>query len=223
MLHLDGSGTNFDGRHGLAHGHGYSLSRPKHGELTMANTLQTRTRTNTPARSDPVISLFRLFDDVFRGAGLPTVRGDGQTGTIMMPNIDISETDSELKIRAELPGVSERDVEVILNDDILTVRAEREFEREEDKEDYHLVEMSYGTFQRSLQLPYRVDPNQVQARFENGILNITVPKAKAQQRSNRIQVQGSGESRQDAQDQGKQPHNGKGEKGQEKPQEQPRS
>jgi HSP20 family protein len=192
-------------------------------ELTMANTLQTRTRTSTPARSDPVISLFRLFDDVFRGAGLPTARGDAQTGTIIMPNIDISETDSELKIRAELPGVSEQDVEVILNDDILTIRAEREFEREEDKEDYHLVEMSYGTFQRSLQLPYRVDPNQVQAWFENGILNITVPKAKAQQRSNRIQLQGSGESRQGAKDQDKPPHNGKGEKGQEKSQEQPRS
>jgi HSP20 family protein len=61
-----------------------------------------------------------------------------KTGTMMMPNIDISETDSELKIRAELSGVSEQDVEVILSDDILTIRAESEFEREEDKEDYHL-------------------------------------------------------------------------------------
>jgi HSP20 family protein len=173
-----------------------------------------------------VISLFRLFDDVFRGTGFPLANREGQDGTVMMPKIDISETDTELKIRAELPGVSEQDVEVILNDDILTIRAERELEREEDKEDYHLVEMSYGTFQRSLQLPYRVDPNQVQARFESGILNITVPKAKAQQTSNRIPVQPSSEARQDAKDQAKAPHNGKGQKGQkgeEQPQEQPRT
>ena len=137
-----------------------------------------------------------------------------------MPKIDISETENELRIRAELPGVSEKDIEVVLNDDILTIRAEREFERKEDKEDYHLVEMSYGTFQRSLQLPYRVDPNQVQARFENGVLNIVVPKAKALKRSNRIEVQGAGEARQEGKDQDKAPHNGKGQKSQQKPQEQ---
>jgi HSP20 family protein len=188
----------------------------------MANNIQTRTRASSPVRGDPVISLYRLFDEVFRGTGLPVATGEGQAGTIIMPKIDISETDTELKIRAELAGVSEKDIEVVLNDDILTIRAEREFEREEDKEDYHLVEMSYGTFQRSLQLPYRVDPNQVQARFENGILNITVPKAKAQQRSNRIEVQGAGEARQEGKDQDKAPHNGKGQESKEKPpQEQP--
>jgi HSP20 family protein len=186
----------------------------------MAINLQTRTPGSSLVRGDPVISLYRLFDEVFRGTGLPAIPGERQAGTVMMPKIDISETDEELKIRAELPGVSEKDIEVVLNEDILTIRAEREFERKEDKEDYHLVEMSYGTFQRSLQLPYRVDPNQVQARFENGVLDIAVPKAKALQRSNRIEVQGAGDARKEGKDQDNAPHNGKGQKSQEKPQEQ---
>jgi hypothetical protein len=142
VMHADGSATNLTG---------VIVSRivaatvspnmedrrcymPKTWRLTMANTLQTRTRTSTPARSDPVISLCGSSTMCFATGA----RGDPQTGTMMMPNIDISETDSELKIRAELSGVSEQDVEVILSDDILTIRAESEFEREEDKEDYHL-------------------------------------------------------------------------------------
>jgi HSP20 family protein len=133
-----------------------------------------------------------MFDDFFRP--MLSSAGEGQ-GTMMAPKIDISETDNELRIRAELPGVSQDDVEVMLNDDMLTIRAEREIEQEEDREDYHLVEMSYGTFQRTLQLPYKVDPDQVQARFENGILTISIAKSQAQQRSNRIEVQGVDETR----------------------------
>ena len=155
----------------------------------MAQSLPSRQRSGAPGRADPMVSLVRMFDDFFRGPPLSSA-GDGQ-GTIMAPKIDISETENELRIRAELPGVSQGDVEVMLNDDRLTIRAEREIEQEEDREDYHLVEMSYGTFQRTLQLPYRVDPDQVQARFENGILTISLPKSQAQQRSNRIEVQGA--------------------------------
>jgi len=150
-----------------------------------------------------------MFDDLFRGPLLSNA-GEGQ-GTIMAPKIDISETENELRVRAELPGVSQGDVEVMLNNDMLTIRAEREIEQQEDREDYHLVEMSYGTFQRTLQLPYRVDPDQVQARFENGILTISIPKSQAQQRSNRIEVQGT-ETRGDGKI--RTAGNGKGQKGQ---------
>lgn len=161
----------------------------------MAQNLPS-SRSGAPGRADPMFSLVRLFDEMLRGPVL-TSAGEGQ-GTIMAPKIDISETENELRVRAELPGVAQGDVEVVLNDDMLTIRAEREIEQEEDREDYHLVEMSYGTFQRTLQLPYGVDPSEVQARFENGILTISIPKSQAQQRSNRIEVQGadqkSGES-----------------------------
>jgi len=187
----------------------------------MASSFQMRTRGNLPARADPVTSLYRLFDEAFRGTGLANLAGEGQSGTVMMPKIDISETDSELKIRAEIPGVSEKDIEVILNGDMLTIRAERELEREEHKEDFHLVEMNYGTFQRSLQLPYRAEPDQVQARFENGILSVTIPKAKAMQQSNRIEVQGSSETQKaKGQEKEKAVHNGGGQKAQDSPQQQ---
>jgi HSP20 family protein len=83
--------------------------------------------------------------------------------------------------------------------------------------------MTYGTLQRSLQLPYRVDPNQVQAWFENGILTYYGTESQGTAAFQPIQLQGRGEFRQDAKDQDKLPHNGKDDKGQEKSQEQPRS
>jgi HSP20 family protein len=145
--------------------------------------------------SDPFLSLHRemnrLFDDVFRGtpSQAPSIWGQSGESGMLMPQVDVSKTDKELKICAELPGVSENDVDVSLDDDVLTIRGEKKFERKDEKENYHFVERSYGTFQRSLRLPYSVDPEQVQARFENGVLNVTVPKTKQQERSRRIQVQ----------------------------------
>ena len=144
---------------------------------------------------DPFLSLHRemnrLFDDVMRGSfGVP-VRSGEQGGGMMMPHMDVSETENEVRIYAELPGVSEKDVDVSLSDDVLTIRGEKKFERKDDTENYHFVERSYGTFQRSLRLPYAVDPDQVQASFENGVLTVTLPKGKEQELSRRIQVIGS--------------------------------
>jgi HSP20 family protein len=112
-------------------------------------------------------------------------------GDMMMPHMDVSETESEVRICAELPGVSEKDVDVSLSGDVLTIRGEKKFERKDDTENYHFMERSYGTFQRSLRLPYAVDPNQVQASFENGMLTVILPNGKEQERSRRIQVIGS--------------------------------
>jgi HSP20 family protein len=144
---------------------------------------------------DPFLSLHRemnrLFDDVLRGSfGVPVQSGEQGRG-MMMPHMDVSETENEVRICAELPGVSEKDVDVSLSDDVLTIRGEKKFERKDDTENYHFVERSYGTFQRSLRLPYAVDPDQVQASFENGVLTVTLSKGKEQERSRRIQVIGS--------------------------------
>jgi HSP20 family protein len=135
----------------------------------------------------------RLFDDFFRGTGLARP-DEGQT---MMPRIDVSETDKAIEICAELPGVAEKDIEVQLNGDMLTIRGEKKSEREEGGKDksYHVVERSYGSFARSIQLPFNTDPNKVQASFDKGVLTITLPKPQeTQQSSKRIEVKSSGAS-----------------------------
>jgi len=151
----------------------------------------------TPGGSDPFLSLHRemnrLFDDVLRGTGLPAAagnQGQGRVGNFVNASMNVSETENEIRITAELPGVTEQDIDVSLEDDMLTIRGEKKFDRTDDKENFHFVERSYGTFQRSLPLPYPVDPERVQASFENGVLTVTVPKTGQQERSRRIQVQG---------------------------------
>jgi HSP20 family protein len=143
---------------------------------------------------DPFLSLHRemnrLFDDVLRGTGLPNPGRRGEGGNFITAQMNVSETQNELRITAELPGVSEQDIDISLEDDMLTIRGEKKFERKDEKENFHFVECSYGTFQRSVRLPYQVNPDQVQARFENGVLTVTVPKTGRPERSHRIQVQG---------------------------------
>ena len=124
---------------------------------------------------DPFLSLHRemnrLFDDVFRGTGLPAAtgsQGQGDVGTFVNASMNVSETDKEIRITAELPGVTEQDIDFSLDDDVLTIRGEKRFERTDDKENFHFVERSYGTFQRSLRLPFPVDPDQVQGRGAGG-------------------------------------------------------
>ena len=146
---------------------------------------------------DPFLSLHRemnrLFDDVFRGAALPVAGTQGRgVSNFVNASMNVSETENEIRLTAELPGVTEQDIDISLDDDVLTIRGEKKFERADDKENFHFVERSYGTFQRSLRLPFPVDPEQVQASFENGVLTVTVPKTGRQERSHRIQVQGRG-------------------------------
>jgi HSP20 family protein len=132
----------------------------------------------------------RLFDDVFRSTPVPF----DQSGETIVPQINVSETDKELRVTAELPGASEKDIDVTVDGDILTIRAEKKVDRKEEKENYYFVERAYGTFQRSLRLPFSVDPGQVQAQFENGVLTVTLPKPQGQQQSRKIEVQKAKES-----------------------------
>src|SRR3954454_5273423 len=108
--------------------------------------------------------------------------------------MNVSKAENEIRITAELPGVSQDDVEVAVDDDVLTIRAEKRLEKKDDKERFQYVERSYGTFQRSLRLPFPVDPEQVKANFEHGVLTVTLPKTAQQERSRRIQVQSGGGS-----------------------------
>lgn len=136
----------------------------------------------------------RLFDDVLRGGLAPSGGqghgGGGQSGLLLAPHMDVTETDREVRLQAELPGVAEQDIDVGLHDDVLTIRAEKKQERREERRGVHLNERAYGTFQRAIRLPFRVNPDQVQAAFENGVLTVTLPKTQPQERNRRIRVQG---------------------------------
>ena len=108
---------------------------------------------------------------------------------IIAPRIDVSETEKEIRIKAELPGVSENDIEVRLAEDVLTIRGECQKEHDESQQDYRVMERAHGTFVRSLRLPFSADANQVQASFKDGVLSISIPKPREeQQKVQRIEV-----------------------------------
>ena len=128
----------------------------------------------------------RLFEDFSRDFrwGAPEVAGGSSA-----PRIDVSETEGEIRIEAELPGVEEKDVEVVLSNGRLTIKGEKKQEKEEKKKDYHLVERSYGSFARSIGLPFEADPGQIKATFANGVLHITVSKpAEVKAKEKRIPI-----------------------------------
>lgn len=139
----------------------------------------------TPARraedSHPLPMLRReidqLFDDFFRGFGFP-VLADRMPAAMMAPRLDVSETENEIQIAAELPGIDEKDVEVTLVDDLLTIRGEKKAERKQDERNYHLMERSEGMFVRSLRLPFTAEAKEIKASFKDGVLTITIPKPK---------------------------------------------
>jgi HSP20 family protein len=97
--------------------------------------------------------------------------------------MDVSETDKEIEITTELPGLEEKDIQLNMADNVLTIRGEKKNEREEKEKDYHLVERSYGSFVRSVQLPDGVNADNIKAVMSKGVLKVTVPKpAPAQSR-----------------------------------------
>jgi len=104
--------------------------------------------------------------------GFPGFTGNGA----LSPAIDISENDDHLTMTAELPGMSEDDVELVVRDGVLTLKGEKKFEQKQEKEDTHVMERRYGSFQRVMTLPDRVDEAKIKARFDKGVLTVTMPK-----------------------------------------------
>ena len=90
--------------------------------------------------------------------------------------MDVTETDKEIVVEAELPGIDEKDVSLALQDGVLTIRGEKKHERDEEKENYRMMERRYGSFQRSVQLPDTVDEDKIEATFNNGVLRVSLPK-----------------------------------------------
>src|SRR5215831_17200943 len=147
-------------------------------------------RDQTVARREwnPYINLHRemdrLFDDFTRGwptfgrawPSLGTFTNEPSLVPPMVPTMDVTETEKEIEITAELPGLEEKDVEVNVADNILTIRGEKKVEKEEKNKDYHLSERSYGSFARTLKLPAGIEPEMVKASIANGVLKVTIPK-----------------------------------------------
>jgi HSP20 family protein len=127
----------------------------------------------------------RLFEDFSRGFGTLGMQGN----TSLVPSIDVSETDKDIEISVELPGLERKDVDISIEDDVLTVRGEKKFESDKDDKDknYHFTERSYGMFYRMLQLPPGVDPSKVQATMSKGVLKVTIPKP-ARSETKKIEV-----------------------------------
>ena len=114
----------------------------------------------------------RLFD---RFSEPWPFRGFAETGR-WMPLVDVSETDKELMVRAELPGMDPKEIDISLSGNVLTIKGGRKHEREEKKENFHLVERSSGSFSRTLQLPVEVKADKIEASYKDGVLSVKMPK-----------------------------------------------
>jgi HSP20 family protein len=112
----------------------------------------------------------RLFDEMWR-------RSARSSGTNWYPAIDVTENENEYKIVAELPGMTKDDVKISVTDNIVTIRGEKKAQAEEKNENWHQVERTYGVFERSFTLGTSVNPSGVKARFESGVLTVTLPKS----------------------------------------------
>lgn len=129
----------------------------------------------------------RVVEETFRG--MPALRAGFGMG--FAPSLDVKETPLGLEVTAELPGVKEDDIELSLEGDLLTLGGEKREERRTEEKGVHMQERSYGRFQRSLRLPFVPDQGSVAARFEQGVLHVTLPRpAKAAEQSNRIPIKG---------------------------------
>lgn len=148
------------------------------------------------AMAHPFASLHRemdrLFDDFFkagpaRGMWPPTRGGDQ-----LVPSVDVTETETEVQVTADLPGLEQKDIEIELRDGALTIKGERRMEEEEKKKEFHRLERAYGRYQRVVQLPCEVQEDKAAASFSRGVLTVTLPKAvSAQKKARKIEVKAS--------------------------------
>jgi len=128
----------------------------------------------------------RLFDSFFRGFDLAPF---GESFSTFSPNIDVKENDHNYQVTAELPGMDENDINLTLDNNILTISGEKKQETEDKGQNYYRTERSYGSFQRCISLPPNIEADKIDANFNKGILTVTLPKtAKAQKHVKRIPV-----------------------------------
>jgi HSP20 family protein len=129
-------------------------------------------------RVDPFQELMGIQDrmnQLFRSS-FPDFGDDILTSGAWAPAVDIYETPEAVEMTFDIPGVNQNDIKVNIENNLLTVSGERKFEHEDRRESYHRIERNYGAFQRSFTIPSTVDPNRINAEFENGVLRLTLQK-----------------------------------------------
>jgi HSP20 family protein len=168
----------------------------------MANRDLTPWRQGAPAgfSRDPFAQfrreMDRLFDDFFAPAEARSFASGEPGGVMVTPTIDVNETDKSYVVTAELAGVDQKDIELSLHDNALTLRGEKRSERSHGDGGRRYSERSFGRFQRTIPFETEVDAEKVEARCENGVLTVTLPKnAKAHDKTRRIEIRGAGASR----------------------------
>jgi HSP20 family protein len=126
----------------------------------------------------------RLFEDTGRG-----IRRNEEPAstTIWSPAVDIYETEGEIVVQAELPGMERKDIALNLENNVLTIRGDRQFKKETKEDNYHRIERSYGGFSRSFSIPTSVDEDKIRADYKDGVLRIALPK-KEQAKPKQIQI-----------------------------------
>jgi HSP20 family protein len=132
----------------------------------------------------------RLFDEFFEQPfGLSPFFGESSLIGDFAPRLDISETDKEITISAELPGIEPEDIDISLDRNTLTISGEKQVQEQEKNQRYYRIERSYGSFHRSIPLPNEVDEDKIDASFKRGVLKVKMPKTKAaQEKSKRISI-----------------------------------
>lgn len=142
----------------------------------------------TNDRKDPMRSLHDEIDLAFGcfGQGMPTAFGE-----MRFPALDVTDTGDALRISAELAGVGKDDVEISVIDNLVSIKGEKKAESEKNQEGAYMLERSYGSFSRSVPLPFAPDPDTVAAGFKDGVLTIEVPKpAEARREARRVEISG---------------------------------
>lgn len=134
--------------------------------------------------SDPFRAFDEMFNRMFDDWLSPRMAGEARGGA---PAVDVIDKDNAIVVRADLPGLTEKDIQVSVENGMLTVRGSRQEEREAKEEDYYRLERWSGSFSRTLPLPTGIDPDKIKATFKNGVLEIHVPKS--QQAGKNIQIQ----------------------------------
>jgi HSP20 family protein len=148
----------------------------------------------TIVRYDPFRDLRTLQEEVNRLFSTNLTRGFGEEGIgrgAWNPSVDIYENKEQIVLEAELPGMKREDFELTVENNVITLRGERQFEKKDDADNYHRVERSYGSFTRSFTLPQTVSAEGANAEYRNGVLRVTLPK-REETKARRIEIGGEG-------------------------------